>query len=81
MVVRHKFSLKKNAQHGSSIHWSGKKKEILREVRQSHEAEMVAVIGRRRVGKTFLIKNAHENQIVFSVSGELGTPLDEHLKK
>ena len=42
---------------------------------------MVAVVGRRRVGKTFLIKTAYEKRIVFSASGELGTPLDEHLKK
>jgi len=56
-------------------------KEILKEALQSPEAEMVAVIGRRRVGKTFLIKKAYEKRIVFSTSGELGTPLDEHLKK
>jgi len=58
-----------------------KEKEILLKALQSREAEMIAVIGRRRVGKTFLIKNAYEKQIVFSVSGELGTPLDERLKK
>ena len=53
-------------------------KEILREALQSPEAEMVAVVGRRRVGKTFLIKTAYEKRIVFSASGELGTPLEEH---
>jgi uncharacterized protein len=58
-----------------------KEKEILQEALQSREAEMVAVIGRRRVGKTFLIKKVYERRIVFSTSGELGTPLDEQLKK
>jgi uncharacterized protein len=58
-----------------------KEKEILQEALQSPEAEMVAVVGRRRVGKTFLIKKVYEKQIIFSTSGELGTPLDEHLKK
>ena len=56
-----------------------KEKEILQEALQSAEAEMVAVVGRRRVGKTFLIKKVYEKQIIFSTSGELGTPLDEHL--
>lgn len=58
-----------------------KEKEILQEALQSREAEMVAVIGRRRVGKTYLIKKVYEQRIVFSASGELGTPLDEQLKK
>jgi uncharacterized protein len=58
-----------------------KEKEILLEALQSPEAEMVAVIGRRRVGKTFLIKSVYENHIVFTTSGELGTPLDEQMKK
>ncbi len=55
--------------------------EILREALASHEAEMVAVIGRRRVGKTFLIKHVYEDHMVFSASGELGAPLAEHMKK
>lgn len=34
-------------------------KLILREALQSPEAEMVAVVGRRRVGKTFLVKQEY----------------------
>ncbi len=36
--------------------------EILKTVLESNEAEIVAVIGRRRVGKTFLIKTVYEQQ-------------------
>lgn len=32
-------------------------KEILQKIEKSGEAELVAVYGRRRVGKTFLIRN------------------------
>lgn len=35
----------------------------------SHKAEFLAVCGRRRVGKTFLIKEYFEKELVFSVSG------------
>lgn len=58
-----------------------KEQEILQEALLSSEAEMVAVVGRRRVGKTFLVKSVYAKQMVFSVSGEYGAPSDEHLKK
>jgi len=40
-----------------AIEFIGRKleKEVLKEAIDSSEAEMVAVIGRRRIGKTFLI--------------------------
>ena len=44
-------------------------KEILLEIQQSENAELVAVYGRRRVGKTYLIRNVFEEQIVFEFSG------------
>lgn len=43
-------------------------KEILKQALASTEAEMVAVIGRRRVGKTYLIESVYEGQIVFQTS-------------
>lgn len=43
--------------------------EILKDALASYEAEMVAVIGRRRVGKTFLINTVYEKETVFSVTG------------
>ncbi len=46
-----------------------KEQEILRKALLSREAEMVAVIGRRRVGKTFLVKSVYAEQMAFQVSG------------
>lgn len=49
----------------------GRKKEqqILQQALQSSEAEMIAVIGRRRVGKTFLVQSVYKNQLVFEITG------------
>lgn len=49
----------------------GRKKEqaILADALSSDEAEMVSVIGRRRVGKTFLITTTYQEQIVFEITG------------
>jgi AAA+ ATPase superfamily predicted ATPase len=33
------------------------------------KAHMLALIGRRRVGKTFLIRNAYKEHIVFELTG------------
>ena len=43
--------------------------EILEKALNSPKAEMVSVIGRRRVGKTFLIKTVYQNQIDFEITG------------
>jgi len=40
-------------------------KKVLQEAITSAEAEMVAVVGRRRIGKTFLINSVYEKEIVF----------------
>ena len=42
---------------------------LLSKVIKSEEAELLAVYGRRRVGKTFLIRNAFQKQLVFEFSG------------
>ena len=57
-----------------------KEKEILQKALLSEEAEMVSVIGRRRVGKTFLIKSVYKDQIAFEMSGIQNAPRDEQLK-
>ncbi len=46
----------------------------------SAEPEMVAVIGRRRVGKTFLIKNTYADRIAFEVTGVQNAGLSEQLQ-
>jgi hypothetical protein len=47
----------------------GRKSEIaiLQKALDSGEAELVAVIGRRRVGKTFLVRTVYAPHIVLSV--------------
>ncbi len=42
---------------------------VLRRAYNSPEAEMVAVIGRRRVGKTYLIREAYGAQLAFEMTG------------
>lgn len=60
----------------------GRKKEqaILLEALESPEAEMVAVLGRRRVGKTFLVTTVFEDQIAFELSGIHGASAAQQLK-
>lgn len=43
--------------------------KILRSALQSSEAEMVAVIGRRRVGKTFLVRQFFQQDFAFDLTG------------
>ena len=49
----------------------GRKKELsqLREAYESEYSEFVAVYGRRRVGKTFLVREAFDYNFTFQHSG------------
>lgn len=51
----------------------GRKKELelLRIAYDSDEVQLVAVYGRRRIGKTFLIRKAFDNSFFFTYSGTL----------
>ena len=44
-------------------------KAILSKLLKSNQAEFVAIYGRRRVGKTFLIRQFFQEQIAFSFTG------------
>jgi hypothetical protein len=46
-----------------------KEQETLLALLHSAEPEMVAIVGRRRVGKTFLIRTVYENRIDFELTG------------
>lgn len=46
-----------------------KEQEILRKVLETPEAELVAVLGRRRVGKTFLVRSVYQSLIRFDITG------------
>jgi uncharacterized protein len=60
----------------------GREKEqaILQTTLQSGAADMVAVIGRRRVGKTSLIKTVFKDKIDFEITGIQNAPLSELLQ-
>jgi AAA+ ATPase superfamily predicted ATPase len=55
----------------SNVPLIGREKEtkIMKNLLQSKEAELLAVIGRRRVGKTFLIKKIYHEQMTFQITG------------
>jgi uncharacterized protein len=44
-------------------------KKILNRMIESKEAELIAIYGRRRVGKTFLVRNYYQQQLVFECTG------------
>ena len=52
---------------------------LLSKILKSGEAELVAVYGRRRVGKTFIIRHAYEKQIAFEFSGTHNATLYQQL--
>lgn len=56
----------------------GRKEEIgrLTEYYNSGRAEFIAIYGRRRIGKTFLVRNIFRNQFVFEMSGSIGAGSD-----
>ena len=59
----------------------GRQKEIqlLQDVMDSNKAEFVAVYGRRRVGKTYLIQQFFNNDFTFSVTGVIGGTKEEEM--
>ncbi len=60
----------------------GRKKEIktLGNVLQSDKAEMIAVLGRRRVGKTFLVREIYNDRILFEQTGVRNATNEEQLR-
>ena len=61
---------------------TGRKKEIaiLEEALSSPAPEMISIIGRRRVGKTFLVRTVYNKHIDFEVSGIQNAQGDEQLR-
>jgi len=55
-------------------------KKMLLEALASREAELVAVYGRRRVGKTFLIRQVYRDQIIYEFSGVHNAAVKEQLE-
>lgn len=61
----------------------GRKEErqVFDDCLQSNESRLIAVYGRRRVGKTFLIRNHFEKLIKFEISGLHNGDLKDQLKQ
>lgn len=55
-------------------------REILLKALHSDKAEMVAIIGRRRVGKTFLVNSVYEKHIVFQQTGVRKATAEQQLR-
>jgi uncharacterized protein len=53
--------------------------QIMKQLLVSPKSEMLAVVGRRRVGKTYLIRNVYEDQIKFQIIGSQHTSLVQQL--
>lgn len=56
-----------------------KEKKELRQALQSREAELLVMYGRRRIGKTFLIRHYFEKRIVFEFTGTYEAPMSQQL--
>ena len=56
-------------------------RDIFNDCIQSQESRLIAVYGRRRVGKTFLIRNHFEKQIKFEISGLHHGDMKDQLKQ
>lgn len=54
--------------------------ELLAQMLQTPEAELVAVTGRRRVGKTYLVTTVYQEQLIFEFTGEQNAPLEVQLQ-
>lgn len=77
------MSNKKSKKKGTSEEIIGRSRELslLKELFNSKKAEFIAVYGRRRIGKTFLIKNFVEKQscVFFHITGMRGGALRDQL--
>jgi uncharacterized protein len=61
---------------------AGRKEEILllKSLLLKKESSFLAVYGRRRIGKTYLIREVYEKEIVFECSGVLGESTSQQLE-
>jgi hypothetical protein len=58
----------------------GAEQGTLTKALDSPEAELISVYGRRRVGKTFLVRQFFDRDICFELTGVHGAPLREQLR-
>ncbi|MFN8338527.1 MAG: ATP-binding protein [Saprospiraceae bacterium] len=60
----------------------GRKKEkaIFDHCMSASESKLIAVYGRRRIGKTFLIRNYFESKFIFEIAGLHGGEMSDQIK-
>lgn len=63
-----------------SVFGRDKEKQELLQYYSNNTAQMIAVVGRRRIGKTFLIRNALANKIDFEMTGYQNATKAEQLQ-
>jgi hypothetical protein len=56
-------------------------KKILNEAYDSDQSELIAIYGRRRIGKTYLVREHFANHLVFETSGLFNATLSEQLRQ
>ena len=74
------FAAKLNHFFMSNIVGRKKEIELLQRIVESSEPEFVAIYGRRRVGKTFLIKEFFNNRFTFYFSGSENASMKTQLQ-
>jgi uncharacterized protein len=57
-----------------------KEKEVLMEALDSTESEMIALIGRRRVGKTFLVRQVYADNVDLEITGVQHASMKEQIQ-
>ena len=55
-------------------------KLLLSKIERSGEPELVAIYGRRRVGKTYLVRNVFQKQMAFDLSGIHNATIEQQLE-
>ncbi len=55
-------------------------KKILEDALDSTRAELIAIYGRRRIGKTFLVRSVYEKQLIFEFTGVHNAKMADQLE-
>ena len=73
------FKMTNEMEYSTTIIGRRHEQDLIREYYESPKAELVAVYGRRRVGKTFLVRECFNGQFDFSFTGLFETPRSTQL--
>ena len=46
-----------------------RERDVMLQCLDSSQSELIAILGRRRVGKTFLIRNVYSKNMAFEITG------------